>query len=61
MLQNTPKQHFWSNGVEWMYLVQNNFRNSGTLKYTPETQVLHLLHCENFRNAPKHTQTPSWV
>jgi hypothetical protein len=44
-----------------MYLVRSNFRNSLTPKYTPETQVLHLLHCEYFRNAPKHTQTSSWV
>jgi hypothetical protein len=21
MLQNIPKHHFWSNGVEWMYLL----------------------------------------
>jgi hypothetical protein len=109
MLQNIPKYHFLSNGVEWMYLLRNNFHNSGTLKihtrntsvasftfrnvlkcfkthpniilglmeqnrciwceiifatsvprnsaFTPETQVLHLLHSERFRNAPKHSQT----
>jgi hypothetical protein len=32
-LQNAPKysvNHFWSNGVEWMHLVQNHFRYLST-------------------------------
>jgi hypothetical protein len=42
MLQNTPKHHFGSNGLEWM--LQNfGIRNSA---FRPKTQVLHLLHVE---------------
>jgi hypothetical protein len=50
MLRNTPKHHFGSNGVEWM------FHNFGTQNsaFSPETQVLHLSTC---RRLVKYSET----
>jgi hypothetical protein len=31
------------------------------IAFGPEIRVLHLLHAEGYRNAPKHSQTSFWV
>jgi hypothetical protein len=63
MLQNTPNNHFGSNGVEWMFWLRNHICNLGTQNsaFRPETQVLHLLHSEGIENAEKHSQSSFWV
>jgi hypothetical protein len=57
MLWNNPKNHFGSNGVECM-LYNFGTRNSA---FRLETQILHLLRAEGYRNALKHSQTTFWV
>jgi hypothetical protein len=58
MLQNTPNNHFGSNGVEWMFWLRNHICNFGTQNsaFRPETQVLHLF---TFRRYQKCWKTLS--
>jgi hypothetical protein len=64
ILQNTPKNHFGSNGVEWLHLVQDHFRN-----FSPPEIVHSVLkhkfcifaHVEGLRKAPKYSQTSFWI